>query len=65
MLDPVHTSTVARFGPIRHDKISNVNIPLIEPNQTEPYQTEPAHLTQPSWHGTVRLLLEQRIKILF
>ena len=35
-LDPIHTSTVARFGPVWHDKISNVNIPLIKPNQTLP-----------------------------
>ena len=58
--DPVHTSTLARFGPVRHDKITNVNV-----NRTEPYRTTPAHLTQLSWHGMVRLLLEQCIKILF
>ena len=31
--DPVHTSTLAQFGPVQHDKISNVNVPLIKPNQ--------------------------------
>ena len=59
-LDPVHTSTLAWFGLVWHDKITNVNV-----NQTEPYRTTSAHLTQLSWHDTVRLLLEQRIKILF
>ena len=31
--DPIHTSTLAQFGPVRHVKISNVNVPLIKPNQ--------------------------------
>lgn len=29
---PVHTSTLAQFGPIWHDKIRNVNAPYIELN---------------------------------
>ena len=59
-LEPVHTSTIARFGPVRYDKIHNVNAPSIEP-----YRTEPAQLIQPSRHGTVRLLLKQHIKVCF
>ena len=38
---------------------------LLQSNQTEPCQTEPAHLIQLSWHGTEQLLLEQHIKIYF
>ena len=32
---PVHTSTLAQFGPIWHDKIHNVNAPYIELNWTK------------------------------
>ena len=52
-LDPVHTSTVARFGPVRHDKISNVNIPLIEPNRTLPNRTSPLDTTELARYGSV------------
>ena len=52
-LDPVHTSTVARFGPVWHDKISNVNIPLIEPNRTLPNRTSPLDTTELARYGLV------------
>ena len=61
VLEPIHTSTLARFSPVWHNKILNVNAPF---DQTE-LNPKPAQLTQPSWHGTVWLLLEQCIKILF
>ena len=51
--DPVHTSTVAWFGPVRHDKTSNVNIPLIEPNRTLPNRTSPLDTTELARYGSV------------
>ena len=55
----VHTSMLARFSTVRYDKNRNVNAPT-----TEPYRTGPAHSIKPGWHGTVRLLLKQRIEII-
>ena len=58
-LELVHTSTLAQFGTVRYDKNRNVNAPT-----TEPYQTGSAYSIKPGWHGTVRLLLKQRIEII-
>ena len=52
-LEPVHTSTIARFGPARYDKIHNVNAPSFEPNQTLPNRTSPVDTAEPARYGTV------------
>ena len=53
LAEPVHTSTLARFGPVRYDKMSNVNTPSIEPNRTLPNQTSPLASTELARYGTV------------
>ena len=52
-LEPVHTSTIARFGPVRYDIIHNVDAPSIEPNRTLPNRTSPIDTTEPARYGTV------------
>ena len=51
VLEPVHTSTIARFGPVRYDIIHNVNAPSIEPNRTLPNRTSPVDTTEPARYG--------------
>ena len=50
-LQPVHTSTIARFGTAQLDKKCNVNC-----LRTVPDRTELARSIPPGWHGSARFV---------
>ena len=52
-LQPVHTSTIARFGTAQLDKKCNVNC-----LRTVPDRTELARSIPPGWHGSTRFVCQ-------
>ena len=56
-LQPVHTSTLARFGLARFDKIYSVN--TFKPSRAEPGQ---ACSIEAGWYGSARFRRRERLK---